>query len=70
MAVGTDVVDEAFRLCMETTKEFPNIMFFSGQLVFRQEAWYQPLLHNRTAFSLQRRLFLEGQTMVVLPMRM
>jgi hypothetical protein len=64
------VVDEAFQLCMQTTKEFPNIMFFAGQLVFRQEAWYQPLLHNRTAFSLQRRLFLEGQTMVVLPMRM
>lgn len=70
MAIGTDVVDEAFQLCMRTTKEFPNIMFFAGQLVFRQEAWYQPFLHNRTAFSLQRRLFLEGQTMVVLPMRM
>ena len=69
-AIGTDVVEEAYDLCLETVKEFPNIMFFSGQLVFRQEAWYQPLLHNRTAFSLQRRLFLEGQTMVVLPMRM
>jgi len=69
-AIGTDVVEEAFQLCMETAKEFPSIMYFSGQLVFRQEAWYQPLLHNRTAFSLQRRLFLEGQTMVVLPMRM
>jgi amino acid transporter len=70
MAVGTDVVDEAFNLCMQTLKEFPTTMFFAGQILFRQEAWYHPLLHNRTAFSVQRRLFLEGQTMVVLPMRM
>jgi amino acid transporter len=70
MAIGTDVMDEAFQLCMRTSREFPNIMFFSGQLLFRQEAWYHALLHNRTAFSVQRRLFLEGQTMVVLPMRM
>lgn len=70
MSLGTDVVHEAFNLCMEVAKEFPHTMFFSGQLVFHQEAWYHRLLHNSTAFSLQRRLFLEQQTMVVLPMRL
>jgi amino acid transporter len=70
MAVGTDVVEEAYRLCQQVAKEFPNTVYFAGQLVFRQETWYHALLHNRTAFSVQRRLFLEGQTMVVLPMRM
>jgi amino acid transporter len=69
LALGTDVVEEAFSLCTEAAREYRDIVFFAGQLVFRQEAWYHPLLHNRTAFSLQRRLFLEGQTMVVLPMR-
>ncbi|MBI4831916.1 MAG: APC family permease, partial [Candidatus Lindowbacteria bacterium] len=33
MAIGTDVVDELDRLCMSVAKEFPHIMFFTGQLV-------------------------------------
>jgi hypothetical protein len=70
LAIGTDVVEEAYRLCQQVAKEFPSSVYFAGQLVFRQEAWYHSLLHNKTAFSIQRRLFLEGLTMVVLPMRM
>jgi amino acid transporter len=69
MLLGADVVEEAHNLCLGTIKDFPKVTFFAGQLVFHQEAWYHRLLHNSTAFSLQRRLFLDGQTMVVLPMR-
>jgi hypothetical protein len=37
--------------------------------VFRQERWFQKLLHNETAFAIQKRLQFAGQTMVILPAR-
>jgi hypothetical protein len=56
MAIGTDVVSELERLCLDTAKEFDKVVFFAGQVVFRRERWYQPFLHNRTAFAVQKRL--------------
>ncbi len=69
MAIGTDAVDEAEKLCNEVAREFPRVTFFAGQLIFRRDAWYQRLLHNDTAFALQRRLQWSGLTMVILPAR-
>jgi len=69
MSVGTDVVENAHSLCVDAAKEFPRITFFAGQLVFQHESWYTRLLHNQTAFSLQKRLIWDGQTMVVMPIR-
>jgi amino acid transporter len=69
MRVGTEVVEEVDRLAREIAKEFPRTTFFSGQLIFRREAWYQRLLHNETAFSIQKRLQWRGQAMVILPVR-
>jgi len=69
LALGTDVVDEAVGLCDDLIKEFPRTTFFAGQLVFQHESWFHRLLHNQTAFSIQRRLLWEGKTMVVLPVR-
>jgi hypothetical protein len=69
MALGVDVVEELERVCLTVCKEFPRSTFFAGQLVFQQEAWYQRLLHNQTAFALQRRLHFAGVSMVILPTR-
>jgi amino acid transporter len=69
LSLGTDVVQELHALCLSASKEFPRITFFSGQLVFQHESWYTQLLHNQTAFTLQKRLLWDGQTMVVLPVR-
>jgi amino acid transporter len=69
MSMGTDVVENAYSLCLYAAKEFPQITFFAGQLVFQHESWYTRLLHNQTAFSLQKRLIWEGKTMVVMPIR-
>jgi amino acid transporter len=69
LSLGTDVVAEAHHLCLSASKEYPRVTFFSGQLVFQHESWYTPLLHNQTAFTLQKRLLWDGQTMVVLPVR-
>jgi hypothetical protein len=69
MAVGTDAVDELERLCREIARQYPKVIFFAGQLMFRKDAWHQRLMHNQTAYSLQRRLQWEGLPMVILPTR-
>src|SRR5262245_16264589 len=69
MAFGTDVVDELEMLCRVVHRDFPNAVVFAGQLVFQRETWYGALLHNQTAYSLQRRLQWDGIQMVILPTR-
>jgi hypothetical protein len=68
-AIGTDAVDELERVCLEVSQEFPKSTVFAGQLVFHKETWVDRLLHNQTAFSLQRRLQWAGYPMVILPCR-
>jgi hypothetical protein len=69
MSIGTDAVEELEHLCVEVKKRFPRAIFFAGQLVFQRDTWYQRLLHNETAYSLQRRLQWDGVPMVILPTR-
>jgi hypothetical protein len=69
MSMGTDVVDELEQLCRVVHRDFPKSVVFAGQLVFQRETWYGALLHNQTAYSLQRRLQWDGVPMVILPTR-
>ncbi|MCY3019789.1 MAG: APC family permease, partial [Planctomycetota bacterium] len=69
MEVGTDPVDEAEQLCAKAAKKYPFITFFAGQLIFQKEVWYQRILHNDTAFAIQRRLQWRGLPMLILPIR-
>jgi amino acid transporter len=69
MSLSTEVVEEAERLCLEVAKDFPRSIVFAGKLVFQQERWFQRLLHNETAFQLQRRLQFSGLNAMVLPVR-
>ena len=68
-AVGIDAVDEAERISEALALEYPRHMFFGGKLVFNRERWYERLLHNETAFAIQRRLQWKGHPMTVLPVR-
>jgi amino acid transporter len=70
MEVGTEVVDTAVRLCQDVSEEFPQAMFFTGQLTFRLEKFYHRILHNETAFAIQRRLHWYNIPSVILPIRM
>jgi amino acid transporter len=70
MAVGTDVADTAIDLCIATGKDFPRSSVFTGKLSFRQEKFYHKLLHNETAYAIQRRLQWNGITNVIMPIRM
>ena len=67
--VGTDVVETATHLCQSIVQEFPKATVFTGKLVFRHEYLFQKILHNETAFAIQRRLQWVGITTVILPIR-
>ena len=68
-AAGTDVVETGTKLCEETAREFPKSIVFAGKIVFRQEKFYHKILHNETAFSIQRNLHWDGIPAVILPIR-
>lgn len=69
MDIGTDVVETAVPLCKNIAQEFQNSTFFTGQIVFRHENPFQKILHNETAFAIQRRLQYSGITTVIMPVR-
>ncbi len=69
LAIGTDVVAELEQLCLGVAHDFREVTFFAGQLVFHRDRWYQRILHNETAFALQKRLQLAEHTVVILPVR-
>jgi amino acid transporter len=67
--IATDVVDSVTGLVEKTVREFPRSTIFSGKLVFRHENPFQKILHNETAYSIQRRLQWDGIPTVILPIR-
>ena len=69
MTIGIEAMAPAEELCREIAAEFPRSIFFAGKLVFEEERWYQRLLHNETAYQLQRRLQFAGLNAMVLPVR-
>ena len=69
MDMGTAAVATAERLCAEVAREFPRAVFFAGKLVFQKEHFFQRLLHNESAYELQRRLQFAGMNAMVLPVR-
>jgi amino acid transporter len=68
-ALGTDIVEEAAKLCEEIAGKFPQAQFFAGQLVFKDENMVRRWLHNHTVFELQRRLYQKGRAMLILPIQ-
>jgi amino acid transporter len=69
MEVGTEAVATAEAVCREVAREFPRAVFFAGKLVFQKERIFQRLLHNETAYQLQRRLQFAGMNAMVMPVR-
>jgi K+ transporter len=69
MGSGLDPVREATRQCVGLAREFPNSVFFAGKLMWKRETWWQRILHNETAYQIERRLHWKGLAMAVLPIR-
>ncbi|MBI5441670.1 MAG: APC family permease [Deltaproteobacteria bacterium] len=69
-SVGTEVVEEAEALCKDVVRQYPRATFYLGQLIFKRERLYDRLLHNDTAYAIQRRMQFSGLQAVILPIRM
>jgi hypothetical protein len=69
-AVGTEVVAEAEQLALGLAWRYPKALVVGGQIVFEQDSTWNRLLHNETAFLIQRRLQHRGVPMIVLPIQL
>lgn len=67
---GTDVVDKITELTDRITEEFPGTVFFATKLISDNENFLTQLLHNQTAYILQRRLHNKGKTLIVMPFKL
>jgi amino acid transporter len=68
-SIGTNVQDAATELCRALASDYPNSTVFTGKLIFSRDRLVHRLLHNESAFAIQKRLQWEGITNVVLPIR-
>ncbi len=69
-AVGTEVAVEAEKLATNLVKRYPKGLVVAGQIIFEEDTAWNRLLHNETAFLIQRRLQHEGVPMIVLPVQL
>ena len=67
--IGTEAVESVVDVCEAVARELPRSIFFLGQLVFENARLWYRLLHNETAFAIQRRLQFKGLQAIVLPIR-
>jgi amino acid transporter len=70
MSTGIEVAVEAEKIGTAEILKYPKGMFVAGQLLFDEDSTWGRLLHNETAFLIQRRLQRAGVPMVVLPVRL
>jgi hypothetical protein len=68
-SIGREAVEQVVALAEEIRLEFPRAIFYLGQLVFENDRFYYRMLHNETAFAIQRRLQFAGLQAIVLPIR-
>jgi amino acid transporter len=68
-AVGTEAVQDSVRLCNDVAQQYSHVVVFGGKLIFEHEQWYHRLLHNETAYAIQKRVQFSGLPMVVLAVR-
>ena len=69
-AIGTEVAVEAEKLGGELSQRYPKALVVAGQIIFEEDTLWNRLLHNETAFLIQRRLQHVGVPMVVLPVEL
>jgi len=67
--IGTDPVNEVYRIVKKIRPKLTGAAFFGGQLVFSKTFYLSKLLHNHTIFSIQKRFFKFGIPIVIFPIR-
>ncbi|HEY4119757.1 MAG TPA: APC family permease [Byssovorax sp.] len=69
-SVGTEVAVEGERIGVDLLKKFPKALVVAGQIIFEEDTAWNRILHNETAFLIQRRLQHVGVPMIVLPVQL
>jgi amino acid transporter len=69
-ATGAEIALEAEKVVKDLAARFPNNIVVAGQLIFEEDTVWTRLLHNETAFLIQRQLQHIGIPMIVLPDRL
>ena len=67
--IGTDPVEEVYRMVKKIMPLLQNPTFFGGQMVFSKTFVLSQLLHNHTIFSIQKRFFKFGIPIVIFPIK-
>ena len=67
--IGTDPVNEVYRIVKKIHTKVANPTFFGGQLVFSKAFFLSQMLHNHTIFSIQKRFFKFGIPIVIFPIK-
>ncbi|MES1177233.1 MAG: KUP/HAK/KT family potassium transporter, partial [Myxococcales bacterium] len=68
-SVGTEVAVEIEKSAEELSSRYPRALFVAGQLIFEEDTFWNRVLHNETAFMVQKRLQRRGMPMIVVPVR-
>jgi amino acid transporter len=68
-SVGTEVAVEVEKSAAELAQRYPRALFVAGQLIFEEDTFWNRVLHNETAFMVQKRLQRRGMPMIVVPVR-
>jgi hypothetical protein len=69
-SIGTEVAIEAERVGTELHLKYPEALVIAGQIIFEHDTMVTRILHNDTAFAIQRRLQHQGVPMIILPVRL
>ncbi len=68
-SVEIDTLSAVEERCEEIQRKYNKAVFFVGKLVFEEENLLTRILHNQTAYSIQRILQFKGIPTIVLPIR-
>ncbi len=61
---------ELEKIAGDLIRRYPKALFVGGQLIFEDDTIWNRLLHNETAFMVQKRLQRRGMPMIVVPVRL
>jgi len=67
--IGTDPVNEVYKIVKKIRPRLSGAAFFGGQLIFTKTFYLSRLLHNHTIFSIQKRFFKFGIPVVIFPIQ-
>jgi amino acid transporter len=70
VSIGTEVAVEIEKIAEDMTGRYPGALFVAGQLIFEEDTIWNRILHNETAFIVQKRLQHMGHSMIVVPVRL